>query len=271
MDFDEVESLDEETGEKVTRKVLKKARKAKRDSHGNAASNTYDLAVDGAFEGQTIVVLQLYTGFDFTLPRDAVAEKGFSVYRYIGAMPEPKELSSALEKANQLWIISGSSRQITDAHIEVIRNFYEAGHGLYIWGDNDPYYADANAVAEALFEVEMLGNLPGGQVVQVQDGQKSPGIIANHLLSTGLETVYEGVTIATVQENAVLTPLIYGSDGNLVAAFFDHDGKRAIFDGGFTRLYVGWDTAGTPRYVKNAAAWLANYERFGEAVTAQSE
>ena len=66
----------------------------------------------------------------------------------------------------------------------------------------------------------------------------------------------------------MLTPLIYGSDSNLVAAFFDHDGKRAIFDGGFTRLFYKWDTAGTPRYVKNAAAWLANYERFGTTVTA---
>ena len=49
---------------------------------------------------------------------------------------------------------------------------------------------------------------------------------------------------------------------------YEKDGKRAIFDGGFTRLYNGWETAGTPRYVKNAAAWLANYERFGSAVTA---
>lgn len=48
-----------------------------------------------------------------------------------------------------------------------------------------------------------------------------------------------------------------------MAAFYDKDAKRAIFDGGFTRLYLKWDTAGTARYVKNAAAWLANAERFG--------
>jgi len=28
---------------------------------------------------------------------------------------------------------------------------------------------------------------------------------------------------------------------------------------------VAWDNAGTGRYVKNAAAWLVNYERFGGA------
>jgi len=242
-----------------------------RDSFGNAAGNQYDLAVDGAFEGQTIVVLHLYVDstFDFSLPRDAVAEKGFAVYRYINRVPAPKELKESLAKANQLWLISGSSRQLTDEHVAVIREFFEAGHGLYIWGDNDPFYADANVLAEALFGVSMTGDLLGDQVVGVQKGgNNKPGIIANHLLSTGLENVYEGITIATVEQNQELTPLIYGSAGNLVAAFYDKDGKRAIFDGGFTRLYCNWNTAGTPRYIKNAAAWLANYERFGDQVLA---
>ena len=52
----------------------------------------------------------------------------------------------------------------------------------------------------------------------------------------------------------------------MVAAYYDRDGHRAILDGGFTRLYLKWDTAGTGRYVKNAASWLVNAERFGDAV-----
>ena len=53
------------------------------DHWGNARGNQNDLAVDGAFEGQTIAVLHLYTGegFDFELPKRALKEKGFSVYR----------------------------------------------------------------------------------------------------------------------------------------------------------------------------------------------
>ncbi len=243
----------------------------RRDSFGNANGNQYDLAVDGAFEGQTIVVLHFYvdSSFDFSLPRDAVAEKGFSVYRYINAPPTPEELKKSLDKANQLWLISGDQQLLNEKHVEVIREFYEAGHGLYIWGDNEPYYADANYLAEELFGVTMNGNLLGSQVVGVRSGGNGePGIIANHLLSTGLENVYEGITIATIDQNQALTPLIYGSAGNLVAAFYDNDGRRAIFDGGFTRLYCNWDTAGTPRYIKNAAAWLANHERFGDKVLA---
>jgi hypothetical protein len=80
------------------------------------------------------------------------------------------------------------------------------------------------------------------------------------LVTTGLETVYEGITIATISENESLQPLIYGSEGNLVTAVYEKNGKRAILDGGFTRLYYKWETAGTDRYVKNAAAWLVNME-----------
>ena len=65
-----------------------------------------------------------------------------------------------------------------------------------------------------------------------------------------------------------MTPIVYGSAGNLVTAAYERDHKRLIVDGGYTRLSNRWDTAGTGRYVKNAAAWLANYERFGNQVVA---
>lgn len=240
-------------------------RKAPRDSYGNAQGHGFDLAVDGAFNGQTIVVLQQYD-FSFEAARAALKEKGFSVYRFSGT-PSVKALEDALAKANQFWIISGDQPQLTDAHLAAIRRFFEAGHGVYIWGDNQPYYADANRVGSALLDVTMEGDIPGDQVVGLQKTgpQKKAGLLRGHLLTTGLEYVYEGITIATIQPNEVLTPLIYGSADNLVAGFYDRAGKRAIFDGGFTRLYNKWDTAGTARYVKNAAAWLANAERFGSS------
>ena len=239
------------------------------DRWGNAQGNQHDLAVDGAFKGQTVAVLHLYvdSSFDFNLPKNALAEKGFSTYRWISAPPPPEELEKGLEKSSQLWIISGSSNLLTPAHVAVIKKFYDAGHGVYIWGDNEPYYADANVVAQALLGTQMHGNLMGDHTVGMLAGDPMKGgIKPNHLLSTGLENIYEGITIATIDQNSGLEPLIYGSAGNLVAAYYDHGGKRAILDGGFTRLYMKWDTAGTARYVKNAAAWLVNAERFGDAV-----
>ena len=244
--------------------------KAAADSFGNAAGNQHDLAVDGAFDGQTVAVLHFYTGegFDFSLPKKALAEKGFSVYRWMNAPPSPEELEQKLKQACQLWIISGSQQLLTPKHLDVIQRFFDSGKGVYIWGDNEPYYADANAVAQRLLGTQMLGNVMGDQVVGLQKSPGTKGLLPRHLLTTGLEFIYEGITIATVQQNQTLTPLIYGSAGNLVTALYDRNGKRAILDGGFTRLFLKWDTAGTGRYVKNAAAWLVNVERFGDAVVA---
>lgn len=240
------------------------------DHWGNARGNDNDLAVDGAFQGQTVAVLHLYTGegFDFELPRQALKEKGFGVYRWINQPPSPGELKKALGKSCQLWIISDQTRKLGDEHIKVIKEFFDSGRGVYIWGDNEPYYADANAVAAALFGTRMFGNVPGDQTVNLWSKPGTHGILPNHLLTTGLHYLYEGITIATIQPSQTLEPLLYGHADNLVAAYYDQDRKRAILDGGFTRLYYKWDTAGTGRYVKNAAAWLANVERFGAKVAA---
>lgn len=241
------------------------------DKYGNAAGNQYDLAVDGAFIGQTVAVLHFYTGegFDFSLPKAALKEKGFSTYRWLNTAPSPEELEKKLEGACQLWIISSHQQQLNAKHLKVIKKFFNSGKGVYIWGDNQPFYSDANYVSEALLGTSMNGNLMGDKTVMADEAE-NVGLAAGHMISTGLEYVYEGITIATITKTEDLTPLIYGSAGNLVTAVYDKGGKRAILDGGFTRLYINWDTAGTARYVKNAAAWLVNYERFGEEVVSEN-
>ncbi|MGC4119565.1 MAG: hypothetical protein QM765_34340 [Myxococcales bacterium] len=255
--------VDGRTGER--KRVIVEQAPAK-DSYGNAQGSQFDLGVDGAFDGQTVAVIQLYTlesNFDFKLPKAALAQKGFSVYRWIGKAPSPKELENALEKSCQLWVIATDSPQLTEEHVAIIKRFFDAGHGVYIWGDNEPYYADANVLGRALLGVQMSGNLMGHQVVGLQQKPGGPGLLPKHLVMTGIEQIYEGITIATIAPNQQLTPLIYGSAGNFVTGLYERDGKRAIFDGGFTRLYNNWDTAGTARYVKNAAVWLAHAEKFG--------
>ena len=249
-----------------------------RDSYGNAGSVQHDLAVDGAFEGQTVAVIQLYTGsdlgfpFDFAKPKEALKQKGFSVYRWMDRAPSPKELEAKLEKASQLWVISGAAPQLTAEHVAVIKRFFDSGRGLYLWGDNQPYSSDANVVAEAIFGTKLqdFGHW-GEKVVGLHRKGNEPGVIQDHLLTTGLEYVYEGHTTTSLANLGPFKPLIYGSDGKVTAGFYDQNGKRAIMDGGFTRLYLKWDTAGTGRYVKNAAAWLANAERFGSQVVASSK
>lgn len=243
-------------------------RAAPKDRHGNPQGSQYDLARDGAFEGLQIAVLHLYTGggFDFHLPQASLAEKGFSVHRWADSPPDARELARVLELSCQLWLVSDATQKLSAQHLAVIRSFFEAGKGVYIWGDNDPYHADANFVAGALFGGHMSGCVQGERTVQCQTVGNRAGFIQEHLICRGLELLYEGHTIATVADNPLLHPVVYGSAGNLVVAAYDQGGRRALFDGGFTRLYLMWDTAGTGRYVKNAASWLANYERFGPAL-----
>lgn len=241
-------------------------RAANKDRYGNPDGPQFDLARDGAFKGLKIGVLDLGNFAFGAAPAAALAEKGFTVQRWPGAAPVPAELARALQTCCQLWILSTSSPILNHGHVDVIRAFFDSGRGVYIWGDNDPFFVDANLVGKALLGVTMYGDVPGGQVVPIRTPGSRAGLVAEHAISTGLENIFEGATIATIQENAVLQPVVYGSAGNLVVAAYDRDGKRAILDGGFTRLYVNWDTAGTGRYVKNAACWLVNYERFGAAV-----
>jgi hypothetical protein len=233
------------------------------DKFGNASGSQFDLAADGAFDGAVIAVLHLYTGegFDFALPTTALREKGFEIRRWTSA-PGVRALADGLEDACQLWLISDRTQHLDQGHLQVMRDFFDSGRGLYLWGDNDPYYADANFVSRALLGCAMSGNIEGNQVVSLERNGRG---FASHLITTSIEYLYEGITIATIQGDSTLTPLVHGSAGNLVTAFYDQGGKRAILDGGFTRLFVNWDTAGTGRYVKNAASWLVNHERLWAA------
>ena len=281
------ESRDDRTGAVTLRKL--EAAQVTRDDHGNARGNQYDLAVDGAFDGQTVLILD-QVGNTLVNTRAALREKGLNSVVYPnGSTPSPAELRKALQKSCQLWLISSGTPMLNDEHVAAIKAFFDAGHGVYVWGDNDPLYADANRVASALVPgLRMEGNLAGNQTVGLADHQ-GVGLRKGHLITTGLEHLYEGVTIATVQfskadgHNAALydgaggpsrspplpegfTPLLIGSAGNLVSVAFEKDGKRLVMDGGFTRLAVSWDDAGTARYVKNAAAWLVHAERFADTV-----
>jgi hypothetical protein len=244
-----------------------------RDAYGNASAEKYDLAVDGAFSGQTVMVVDLYGGeygLSFEGPRAALESKGFSVVHY-NQVPSVAELEKGLAKSSQFWIVSScdNSVHLTPAHQKAIKKFFDAGHGVYLWGDNDPCNADADKLAAMLIDARVQGDLPGDQTVGISKGAGKPGVVRDHLLSTGVEHVYEGVTVATVKPAGAMTPVIYGSAGNLVAAAYERDGKRLIVDGGFTRLTYKWDTAGTGRYIRNAGAWLANHERFGDEVVAE--
>ena len=228
------------------------------DQYGNPIGDRHDLVRDYSFQGALIAVLHLYTGegFNFAEPEQALRKKGFQIQRWTEP-PTAQELARVLETASQLWVISTHTRKLNDDHLKVIKEFFNKGGGLYLWGDNNPYYADANYVGNELFRSTMAGDVDGNRIIGRQALSDGPGF-KTHPIMSGIERLYEGNTIATIQGGSELEPLFYGSEGNLVAAVYDSDGKRAVVDGGSTRLFVNWGAAGGARYVQNAAAWLVN-------------
>lgn len=235
---------------------------AAEDKYGNVKGSQYDLARDGGFKGFKIVILCLYTGEGILngirQPIAALEKKGFQVELRTGATPT--ELKKMLASACQLWVVSDQVAHLNEEHLRIIRDFYESGHGLYIFGDNDPFYVDANALATTLFGTSMSGNTPGDHVIGVKSSTSSIGIIGGHPISTGIKNLYEGITIAAVKTNGLVRPLVTSSDQTVVTGIVEDGKHRALIDGGFTRLFVKWDSAGTDRLIVNAGAWLANAE-----------
>jgi len=237
---------------------------ASADKYGNAVGDEFDLVEDGTFDGEIIYVLNLcHRECTLASPDAALSKKGFKVLENI-SVPSIDTFKANLDKASQFWLISDCTGYLSSDYVDIIEDYFNQGHGVYIWGDNDPYYVDANYVLQQLVGVTMNGDSPGGQVVSLCENGMTVGIVQNHLISTGIVNMFEGITIAEVQTTRSVLPLVYGSNGKVVTAYYEQDGKRLLADGGFTRLWCNWDSAGTDRYVVNAAAWLVNLERFSE-------
>lgn len=240
---------------------------AAKDAYGNAKGSQYDLAKDGAFKGYTIIVINMSDQRNFSYARAALEKKGFTIKMYDYTVPSDSELERLLNTPDsQLWFLADRTAHLGSRAVELICNYYLSGHGVYIWSDNDPFYVDTNTILKRIYGsgVYMFGNYIGDRVLGIQPYSGKPGIIANHPITTGLVSFYEGITISSVKMGSDrILPLMYNSECGIVAAYDSKDGHRALIDGGFTRLFCNWDSAGTDRYVVNAAAWLTNIERFG--------
>ena len=121
-----------------------------KDKFGNPIGAQYDLAVDGGFKGYNILILCLHR-FSMHKAGTAMEKKGFGVEVIQGDILSPADLKRKLQNKCQLWIISDYKLYLKDQHYNVIKEFYDAGYGLYIWGDNDPYYQDANFIIKKMF------------------------------------------------------------------------------------------------------------------------
>jgi molecular chaperone DnaK len=230
------------------------------DRFGNAAGNQYDLGRDGAF-GDFHVHIFNAVGNNMALAIEALKEKGFSV-------TASHDIGDAVSRVGKhldvLWIISGHYHgpSFNEREIQELVEFHKSGKGLYVWTDNDPYFGHANQILPRLLGTKVIGDTPANRVLKEGDGIQA-GTFKEHLITTGIVNLYEGVTISYPEPLGRLIPLATSSDGHPVISCYDgmHGEGRILVDCGFTKLSLNWDTAGTGRYVKNATVWLLGLER----------
>ena len=138
---------------------------AKTDRFGNPQGSQYDLAKDGAFNGYKVVVLCLYHYGDvpggniMANATPALQRKGFSTKMFgYSECNDIKRIQNELNDDKcQLWLISDGSCVLSSDCFNLIYDHFNRGRGLYIWSDNNPYYADSNVILKKLFCSEMSG------------------------------------------------------------------------------------------------------------------
>jgi hypothetical protein len=240
---------------------------ALRDKYGNAAGTQYDLGRDGAFGNYHVHIFCALSLNYMALPVLALKEKGFKVTL---TQDIKKTMAEIKNQANVLWIISGDvgnahwGPSFSKSEVHEIVKFHELGKGLYIWTDNDPLFAHANQILPDIVGARIVGNTPACKVLEEGDGRKI-GTFQKHLVTTGIEKLFEGDSISYPDPLGKLIPLATSTDGHPVVSCYEgmRCGGRILVDCGFTKLYCNWDTAGTARYVKNATVWLLNLEKNG--------
>ena len=195
--------------------------------------------------------------------RTLMAERGLRLdIRHAPASGRCTLDAQLLASYTQLWYLSGDRPTLSGQQVQMIVDYVGSGNGLAIWADNEPYYADANLLARALTESSFSGCLQGEQVL-VPGLPDTAGRFVEHQLTQGVNNLYEGHTIPTIDPGPGVTILGTSHDGQRCIGCFEREGQRVVLDAGFTKLYSLFfhKSAGLGRYLSNIAFWLARGSR----------
>eukprot|EP00004_Rigifila_ramosa_P012477 TRINITY_DN269_c0_g1_i2.p1 TRINITY_DN269_c0_g1~~TRINITY_DN269_c0_g1_i2.p1 ORF type:complete len:658 (-),score=165.09 TRINITY_DN269_c0_g1_i2:70-2043(-) len=234
------------------------------DAYMNPAGGEYDLGQDGKFGEFTVLILSLQgalTQATFaTTVGPALKKKGFSIV----FASSVDDFIAKLPSADVAWFLSFLPSE-NDAKLSAaLTAFHKSGGGIFVWTDNDPLFAQANVFLADNFGFTMGGNDPGQKTLTVGDASTA-GHFARHAITSGLTNLYEGITVSYPSASDVYTVVARNSSGNAVSVAIESGKKafgagRVVVDGGYTKLYANFLTAGTERYITNATVWLLGLE-----------
>jgi len=245
------------------------------DEFGNPLGKAFDLGGvdDERLRGEKILLYVAYVPgplmqlmgekYEWHHAQQAVAERNL----HLDILKAPSSGHCSLNEKllstySQLWYVSDQTPSLTEQQIRMIADYVRDGNGLLIWADNEPFYADANLLASTLIGTNFSGNKQGDGILVLGERLR-PGCFVEHPLTQGVNRLYEGITISTIAPARGLTILAQSHDGQMCMACFERDNQRIVLDTGFTKLIKdAFDkTAGTARYFRNIAFWLAKGSR----------
>lgn len=237
------------------------------DAHGNPTGHAFDLGGgdEDRVSGEKILLYVFNIAHTYLDPRlqKVIAERNL----HMDIRPFPSNgrcdlNEKLLSEYSQLWYISGDKPTLSNQQVQMITEYVRAGNGLAIWADNDPLYADANLLAQALIGTSFSGYKQADRVM-VPGPKVVPGRFIEHPLTQGVNNLYEGITICTIAPTPNVTILGQSHDEQLCVGCFERENQRIVLDTGFTKLYTGYfeKSAGISRYLCNIAFWLARGSR----------
>ncbi|CAF3804860.1 unnamed protein product [Rotaria sp. Silwood1] len=243
------------------------------DEHGNPEGSVYDLGRDGAFNRYAILIGEIYVNVEYNIeciqkPINALKKKGFKVKYVTNRTDFISELQT--NKYKIAWVICSKSSEDNNI-VSSLTNFHAAGGAIFLLPDNEPFIYPASQFLNQKFGITLNGNYSGEKILTFkQNGQLEAGHFGQHAIFTGIQNLYEGITIchpvySTSESRAILATVATSTDGNPNIAVYDPPATstegRLCLDCGFTKLYKNWDEAGTARYVVNASCWLTGIDR----------
>jgi len=154
-----------------------------------------------------------------------------------------------------------------------------------LWGDNEPYYYEMNLVLQHINPeeqkpryIQLSGNTYASKVLSYGDPTKPGEFDKDHLVFSGINYLYEGVTICypisqSSTDESSFDPSVEGvpktigdydvlatsSNGRPVILKREKNNERGriLIDSGWTKLYrANWSSVGQSRYVVNGCVWL---------------
>ena len=212
----------------------------------------------------------------FELPAGVPPEAVIAAVDFLPASEIPSGFTAAEYKfIVQATLDMALSRvhPLNEQAYRAIEKFIQAGKGVCLLSDDEPFVVESNELARRLYGVAVKGNYIADKIAYVRERNLTPDEIrkfkgqyevADHPLLTGVNFLYEGITISNVGKSDKLEVALKASDGQPLIAISKVPGQRVVIDCAFTQFCHGptertsyiLKSAGAIQLAQNIAAYL---------------